>query len=93
MSRLHCVFALSMALIVSSGAAENSSLKVQVYITQKTTGQKLARTDDLTFVNLPQPTTSVIVRPQIQRDLRPARPQSQPLRKPEEKRAELDGVT
>jgi hypothetical protein len=42
---------------------------------------------------LPQPTTSVIIRPQLQRETKPAHPQNLPPKTPGEKRLELDGVT
>jgi hypothetical protein len=42
---------------------------------------------------LPQPATSVLVRPQLQREQKPIRPLNQPPKAPGDKRVELDGVT
>jgi glucosylceramidase len=56
MNRLNILIALGAAFITSAGAQEHLPGKAQVYITAKTTGQKLARTGDLSFVKMPQPT-------------------------------------
>ena len=53
---LKILITLGVAGIISGSAAADSPGKIQVYITAKKTGQKLARAEDLTFVNLPQPT-------------------------------------
>jgi len=56
MSRLNTLIAFGVAFIISAGAQEIRPGKVQVYLTAKKTGQRLARAGDLTFVNMPQPT-------------------------------------
>jgi glucosylceramidase len=56
MSRLNTLIALGVAFIISASAEENLPGKVQVYLTAKKTGQKLARAGDLDFVTMPQPT-------------------------------------
>ncbi|MDR3612913.1 MAG: hypothetical protein P4L53_05050 [Candidatus Obscuribacterales bacterium] len=42
---------------------------------------------------LPQPATSVIIRPQLQREQKPVRPQIQQPKAPGDKKIDLDGVT
>lgn len=55
MSRLISIIVLGVALVISAGAQENVAGKIEVYVTAKKTGQRLAKADDLTFVNMPQP--------------------------------------
>jgi len=52
----HTLTALGFALILSASAGERSPGKVEVYVTAKATGQKLAAAGELTFANLTQPT-------------------------------------
>ena len=53
--RLNLLVALGMAYAVSASAAAESPATAQVYITAKGTGQKLARAEELSFIDLPQP--------------------------------------
>jgi glucosylceramidase len=55
-SSLRVLMALAMASAISVRGQENFPSTVQVYVTAKDTGQKLAKTEDLNFVDLPQPT-------------------------------------
>ena len=52
---LKSLIVLGVALVVSVSAQDYLPGKVQVYITAKKTGQKLAEANELTFVNMPQP--------------------------------------
>jgi glucosylceramidase len=56
MSRSNTLIVIGVAFIISASAQENLTGKVQVYLTAKKTGQKLARAGDLAFVAMPQPT-------------------------------------
>jgi glucosylceramidase len=53
--RLTLLMALAAALLGSANAQDHRLNTAEVYLTAKGTGQKLARTDDLSFVDMPQP--------------------------------------
>ena len=53
---LRILITLGVACVIAESVAADTLGKVQVYLTAKSTGQKLARTEELTFIDLPQPT-------------------------------------
>jgi glucosylceramidase len=52
---LKVALALAIASSISANAEEHPSTTARVYVTAKDTGQRLAKADDLSFVDMPQP--------------------------------------